>query len=143
MNPTNCICVIVLFVSIFAISKANNSRIVDLNTKCGANAEDSQVVLQYRVPSTDTGKCLMLCFLKELDMLDSNQKYDEVKSFQAFRNFWSAFTDDVLKAVNSAAAVFAKGIDSKSGTCEYGYEIMKFINAEFIKNQLLTTTPKQ
>nr|WMY18656.1 odorant-binding protein [Paracoccus marginatus] len=128
-----------LIVTFCGAKPAEDTRILTMSKNCNAVDADTKIVLQYQVPSSDSGKCLMLCYLKELKMLDSNEKYSESLSLEAFKGFWTQYSADVLQEVNSKAAIFAKGIDSKSGTCDYGYEIMKFINAEFIRKSLLKT----
>lgn len=48
----------------------------------------------------------MLCMIKELNMLDSNDKYDEVLGLAALRKYWTEIKDAKLLDVNTNCVAY-------------------------------------
>nr|ALV87638.1 odorant binding protein 14 [Drosicha corpulenta] len=120
---------------ILAVSQLTDARytvdqIRQLAEHCKANKEDLEISLKYEVPETDSGKCLMTCMLKNLDILTADGVFNKAGSLKALQTYWSEIPNNELeKSVETCDA----HMNNQPRDCTAGYLAIKCINASFKK----------
>jgi len=123
-------CLIIL--SVFALIRAaTKEQILQLGSMCNGTEADLKVTLDYSVPSTDTGKCLVFCMIKILNMLSPQGGYNRKSTLDALKAYWKEWSNEDTTTVADFCETQLSTVPAEEyNTCEIGYKILKCINSK-------------
>ncbi|VVC30725.1 Pheromone/general odorant binding protein [Cinara cedri] len=122
----------------FVYGKYSAEDVVELGKLCNATKEDIDVMKDYSIPSTETGKCFMKCLCEKLDMLNSYGEYSKARTMEMLKKYWPETPANIAAKVNDVCYGEALKISpTESGTCNYYYKIKSCMNTQYKRNGML------
>nr|AGE97633.1 odorant binding protein 3 [Aphis gossypii]AGP04977.1 odorant-binding protein BP3 [Aphis gossypii] len=98
---------------------------------CNATEDDLVIVKSYKVPTSDTGKCLMKCMISKLGLLNDDGSYNKTGMEAGLKKYWSEWSTDTIESINNKcyeeALLVSKDIIA---TCNYAYVVMACLNKQ-------------
>ncbi|NP_001155983.1 odorant-binding protein 11 precursor [Acyrthosiphon pisum] len=67
---------------------------------CNASEDDLIVLKSYKVPSTETGKCLMKCMITKLGLLNDDGSYNKTGMEAGLKKYWSEWATEKIETIN-------------------------------------------
>ncbi|XP_016660903.2 uncharacterized protein LOC100575313 [Acyrthosiphon pisum] len=104
---------------------------------CKASEDDLVVVKSYKVPSTETGKCLMKCMITKLGLLNDDGSYNKTGMEAGLKKYWSEWSTEKIEAINNKC--YEEGLlvpKEVVATCDYSYTVMACLNKQMDLDKL-------
>ncbi|VVC41776.1 Pheromone/general odorant binding protein [Cinara cedri] len=131
-------CGLALLCSSFVNGKYSAEDVDLFGNLCNATKEDMDVVKNYDVPSTETGKCFMKCLCEKSGMLDSYGKYSRTGTKEVLTKYWPETPVNIITKVNDACYMESLKISpTELGTCNYYYKVKKCLNTQYKRYGML------
>nr|AEX65663.1 odorant binding protein 3 isoform 1 [Drepanosiphum platanoidis] len=98
---------------------------------CNASEDDLVVVKSYKVPSTETGKCLMKCMITKLGLLNDDGSYNKTGMEAGLKKHWSEWSTEKIENINNKCYEEALLVSKEVvATCNYSYTVMACLNKQ-------------
>ncbi|XP_050548076.1 uncharacterized protein LOC126909684 [Daktulosphaira vitifoliae] len=122
---------ILLSITILVCGRFTPEQIDFYGKECNASQEDLQIAKEYKVPTSELGKCLMKCMISKLGMLNSDGTYNKTGTFEALKQYWQEWPIDKVELINNKChSEASKASPDVIATCNYAFEVMACINIE-------------
>ncbi|XP_050442808.1 uncharacterized protein LOC126846940 [Adelges cooleyi] len=121
---------------LLSVVAATNGRftpeqIDELGKACNASEEDLAIAKAYKVPTTETGKCLIKCMISKLGLLNADGSYNKIGTAAALKQYWTEWSHDKIELINDKCyAEASTAAPDVIPTCNYAYSVMACINLE-------------
>ncbi|KAF5285300.1 hypothetical protein FQA39_LY04399 [Lamprigera yunnana] len=124
------------FANTYAISESYKSKAMgamsEITEKCvkrvDATEEDIAELMEKKPPTRKQGKCLMLCFSKEVGMI-KNGKIDREGTLKMLEPLKADDAEAYAKVVNVMNKVFEEmANEEEEDECEYAFKLEESIN---------------
>ncbi|VVC29376.1 Pheromone/general odorant binding protein [Cinara cedri] len=133
MNPSKYHVTLLLVVSLCCLvtGRFTTEQIDQYGKACNASEEDLAVAKQYKVPTSESGKCLMKCMISKLGLLNDDGTYNKQGTEEALKKYWSEWPVNKIEQINDKCYEEAKKVSSTVvSTCIYSYHVMACINTQ-------------
>nr|XP_018896266.1 PREDICTED: uncharacterized protein LOC109029981 [Bemisia tabaci]QHB15698.1 SP19.1 [Bemisia tabaci] len=120
----------VVTLSLFGITHAvTHAEMDQLAVACNGQKADIDVMKQWRVPSSDSGKCLMKCLTDYYKMFDSEGKYSLKNTEDSLYKAWSEKPKEHMPIIAQHCDNMMRSAPKENlGSCQMSYDTMKCIN---------------
>jgi len=120
-----------LSITYTVVGRYTPEQIDQLGKACNASEDDLTVAKAYKVPTSETGKCLMKCMINKLGMLNDDGTYNKNGTEDALRKYWSEWANESITQINNQCYDEAKLVSPDViTTCNYAYEVMACLNKQ-------------
>nr|WMS58727.1 odorant-binding protein 4 [Neotoxoptera formosana] len=114
-----------------SFGKFSTEQIDYYGKACNGSEDDLAIVKNYKVPTSETGKCLMKCMITKLGLLNSDGSYNKTGMEAGLKKYWSEWSTDKIETINNKCYEEALSVSKDViATCNYSYAVMACLNKQ-------------